>query len=167
VEAGNTVHWPTGIGGKGNAGVAANVLKLRNSIGYVEYAFAKQNNMSHAAMINQAGKVVQPDATTFAAAAAGADWSKEPGFGISLNNQPGDESWPITAATFILMYKTAEKPEQSAEVLRFFQWALTQGQELALELDYVPLPGETIALIQTAWKEIKSEDGNLIIEMAN
>lgn len=167
VGAGKTVNWPTGIGGKGNAGVAANVLKLRNSIGYVEYAFAKQNKMSHTALINKAGKVVQPDAKTFAAAAAGADWSQAPGFGISLNNQAGDESWPITAASFILMYKTAERPDQSAEVLRFFQWAMTDGQDLALELDYVPLPPETVALIQAAWKEIKTEDGKLVIELAN
>jgi len=167
VGAGKTVNWPTGIGGKGNAGVAANVLKLRNSIGYVEYAFAKQNNMSHAAMKNKAGNFVQPDAQTFAAAAAGADWSQAPGFGISLNNQPGEQSWPITAASFILMYKTAENPEQSAEVLRFFQWALTEGQDLALQLDYVPLPPKTVGLIQTAWQDIKTEDGKLVLELAN
>ncbi|MFK7964671.1 MAG: phosphate ABC transporter substrate-binding protein PstS [Burkholderiaceae bacterium] len=167
VGAGKTVNWPTGIGGKGNAGVAANVLKLRNSIGYVEYAFAKQNKMSHTSMLNKAGKVVQPDASSFAAAAAGADWSQEPGFGISLNNQDGDASWPITAASFILMYKTAERPDQSAEVLRFFEWALTEGQDLALELDYVPLPSETVSLVQTAWKEIKTSDGKLVLELDN
>ena len=167
VGAGKTVNWPTGIGGKGNAGVAANVLKLRNSIGYVEYAFAKQNKMSHSAMLNKAGNVVQPDAASFAAAAAGADWSQAPGFGISLNNQDGEDAWPITAASFILIYKTAEQPEQSAEVLRFFQWALTEGQDLALELDYVPLPAQTVSLVQTAWKEIKTSDGKMVLELDN
>lgn len=165
VGAGKTVNWPTGVGGKGNAGVAANVLKLKNSIGYVEYAFAKQNKMSHAAMINKAGNVVQPDDKAFAAAAAGADWSQEPGFGISLNNQAADDAWPITSATFILMYKLAEKPEQSAEVLKFFKWALNDGQQLALDLDYVPLPPPTVKLIETAWGDIKSDAGKPVMSM--
>lgn len=163
VGAGKTVNWPVGIGGKGNAGVAANVLKLKNSIGYVEYAFAKQNKMSHAGMVNKAGKLVQPDAKTFAAAAAGADWSKAPGFGISLNNQAADGAWPITSATFILMYRKPEKPAQSAEVLKFFNWALTSGQDLALELDYVPLPKETVALVQAAWQEIVDAGGKAVM----
>ncbi len=164
VGAGKTVNWPVGIGGKGNAGVAANVLKLKNSIGYVEYAYAKQNKMSHAAMLNKAGKTVQPNAKTFAAAAAGADWTKKPGFGISLNNQGADEAWPITSASFILMYKKPEKPEQSVEVLKFFRWALNEGQELALSLDYVPLPKETVALVQAAWKEIVGPDGKPLLD---
>lgn len=163
VGAGKTVNWPVGVGGKGNAGVAANVLKLKNSIGYVEYAFAKQNNMSHAGMVNKAGKLVQPDATTFAAAAAGADWSAAPGFGISLNNQGSDNAWPITSATFILMYREPEKPVQSAEVLKFFNWALTEGQDLALALDYVPLPKETVELVQTAWLEIVDSAGKPVM----
>ena len=163
VGAGKTVNWPVGIGGKGNAGVAANVLKLKNSIGYVEYAFAKQNKMSHAGMVNKAGKLVQPDAKTFAAAAAGADWSKAPGFGISLNNQAAEGAWPITSATFILMYRKPEKPAQSAEVLKFFNWALTSGQDLALELDYVPLPKETVALVQAAWQEIVDGSGKAVM----
>jgi len=164
VGAGKTVNWPVGIGGKGNAGVAANVLKLKNSIGYVEYAYAKQNKMSHTGMLNKAGKLVQPDARTFAAAAAGADWSKAPGFGISLNNQGADEAWPITSASFILMYKKPEQPEQSLEVLKFFQWALNEGQDLALSLDYVPLPKETVALVQDAWKEIVGSDGKPLLK---
>ncbi|MGH1359063.1 MAG: phosphate ABC transporter substrate-binding protein PstS [Burkholderiaceae bacterium] len=167
VGAGKTVNWPTGIGGKGNAGVAANVLKLKNSIGYVEYAFAKQNKMSHAAMINKAGKAVQPDDSTFAAAAAGADWSQAPGFGISLNNQGADTAWPITSASFILMYKVAENPDQSAEVLKFFKWALNDAQQLALDLDYVPLPPPTVKLIETAWGEIKNETGKPVMAMVN
>lgn len=159
VGAGKTVNWPVGIGGKGNAGVAANVLKLRNAIGYVEYAYAKQNKMSHAGMMNKAGKLVQPDAGTFAAAAAGADWSKAPGFGISLNNQDGEQAWPITSASFILMYRKPEQPAQSAEVLKFFRWALNEGQSLALELDYVPLPKETVTLVQAAWNDIQDGSG--------
>ena len=155
VGEGKTVNWPVGIGGKGNAGVAANVMKLNGSIGYVEFAFAKQNKLSHAALINKAGKTVQPDDATFAAAAAGADWSKAPGLGISLNNQPGDTAWPITSASFILMHKDPANPAQSKEVLKFFKWALTEGQQLALELDYVPMPAATLPLIEATWKEIK------------
>lgn len=160
VGEGKTVNWPVGIGGKGNAGVAANVMKLGGSIGYVEYAYAKQNKLSHTALINSAGKTVQPDDKSFAAAAAGADWSKAPGLGISLNNQPGDGAWPITSATFILMHQNPGKPEQATEVLKFFQWALTEGKQLALDLDYVPMPEATIALIKETWKDIKNV-GNL------
>ena len=127
VGAGKTVNWPAGIGGKGNAGVAANVSKIGGSLGYVEYAFAKQNKLAHAALINKDGKTVQPDDLTFAAAAAKADWSKAPGFGISLNNQPGADSWPITSASFILMHIAPSDPARSAEVLKFFRWALTEG----------------------------------------
>ncbi len=151
VGKGKTVNWPTGVGGKGNAGVAANVTKIAGSVGYVEYAYAKQNKLTHAAMINKAGKTVQPDDKSFAAAADGADWSKAPGFGISLNNQPGDAAWPITSASFILMHKVADKPAQSAEALKFFRWALNSGQKLALELDYVPLPKSVVAQIEASW----------------
>ncbi len=166
VGAGKTVNWPTGLGGKGNAGVAANVSKLGNSIGYVEYSYAKQNKMSHAALVNKNGQVVQPDDKTFAAAAAGADWSQAPGFGISLNNQAGDSAWPITSATFILMYANAEKPEQSAEALNFFKWALNNGQAMAVELDYVPLPPETVKLVEAAWSDIKAPSGQPVMSMA-
>ena len=155
VGAGKTVNWPVGIGGKGNAGVAANVMKLGGSIGYVEYAYAKQNKLSHTAVINKDGKTVQPDDKSFAAAAAGADWSKAPGLGISLNNQPGADAWPITSASFILMHKNPANVAQSTEVLKFFRWALSEGQQLALELDYVPMPARTISLIEATWKEIK------------
>lgn len=155
VGAGKTVNWPAGLGGKGNAGVAANVSKLGGSIGYVEYAFAKQNKLAHAAVVNKAGKVVQPDEATFAAAATGADWSKAPGLGISLNNQDAPDAWPITSASFILMHKNPANPEKSTEVLKFFKWALAEGKDLAKELDYVPMPDATITLIEATWKEVK------------
>ena len=155
VGAGKTVNWPSGLGGKGNAGVAANVSKLGGSIGYVEYAYAKQNKLSHTGLVNKAGKVVQPDEKTFAAAAAGADWSKAPGLGISLNNQAAGDAWPVTSATFILMHKNPKDAKQSAEVLKFFKWALAEGKDLAKELDYVPMPDSTIPLIEATWKEIK------------
>jgi len=155
VGEGKTVNWPVGVGGKGNAGVAANVMKLGGSIGYVEFAYAKQNKLSHAALVNKAGKIVQPADTSFAAAAAGADWSKAPGLGISLNNQPADAAWPITSASFILMHKDPSNPANSREVLKFFKWALTEGQQLALDLDYVPMPAATLKLIEATWKEIK------------
>ncbi len=167
VGAGKAVNWPTGVGGKGNAGVAANVSKLGNSIGYVEYSYAKQNKMSHTGLVNKAGKVVQPDDKSFADAAAKADWSKAPGFGISLNNQSGENAWPITSASFILMHAKAEKPAQSAEALNFFKWALSQGQAMALELDYVPLPPETVKLVEGAWAQIKAPSGQPVTSMSN
>ena len=139
VGAGKTVNWPVGVGGRGNAGVAANVVKIGGAIGYVEYAYAKQNKLTHTGVINKAGKTVQPDDKTFAAAAAGADWTKAPGLGISLNNQPGDTAWPITSASFILMHKTSADPAKATEVLKFFKWALAEGQQLALDLDYVAI----------------------------
>ena len=159
VGAGKTVNWASGVGGKGNAGVAANVTKIVGSIGYVEYAYAKQSKMTHVALVNKAGKTVQPDDLTFAAAADGADWSKAPGFGISLNNQAGEKSWPITTASYILMHKTAEKPERSAEVLKFFRWALNSGQKIAVDLDYVPLPGSLVKQVEGSWKDIKDASG--------
>ncbi|MGE0312614.1 MAG: phosphate ABC transporter substrate-binding protein PstS [Lautropia sp.] len=155
VGAGKTVNWPAGVGGKGNAGVAANVSKLKGSIGYVEYAYAKQNKLTHTGLINKSGKTVQPDDKTFAAAAADADWSKAPGMGIGLNNQAGADAWPITSASFILMYETPQDPARSAQVLKFFKWALNEGQELAIALDYVPLPKATVSQIETSWKQIK------------
>ncbi len=155
VGAGKTVDWPAGVGGKGNAGVAANVMKLKGSIGYVEYAYAKQNKLAHTALINRDGKTVQPDEGTFAAAAANADWTKSPGFGISLNNQPGADAWPITSATFILMHRKPGDAPRSTEVLKFFRWALEEGGDMAKALDYVPIPANTVKLIEDAWKEIE------------
>ena len=161
VGAGKTANWPAGIGGKGNAGVAANVSKIGGSVGYVEYAFAKQNKLAHAGLVNRDGKIVQPDDLTFAAAAAKADWSTAPGFGISLNNQPGAQSWPITSASFILMHLSPTNPARSAEVLKFFQWALNEGQQLALDLDYVPMPKDVVNQIQNSWKSIKTSSQGL------
>jgi phosphate transport system substrate-binding protein len=163
IGAGKTVNWKTGVGGKGNAGVAANVAKIAGSIGYVEYAYAKQNKLAHAALINRDGKAVQPDETSFAAAATKADWKSKPGFGISLNNQPGEKAWPITSASFILFHGVAEKPANTLEALKFFDWALRKGQKLASELDYVPMPANVVDMIQASWKsDIKDKAGAAI-----
>ena len=159
VGSGKTVNWPAGVGGKGNAGVAANVSKIDGAIGYVEYAYAKQNKMSHVSLINRDGKAVQPSEASFGAAAAKANWTGTPNFAVNLNNQPGAGSWPITSASFILLYKKADKPEQSAEVLKFFNWALTKGQKMAVDLDYVPLPDNAVKAIVKSWSDIKSADG--------
>ena len=159
VGSGKTVNWPSGVGGKGNAGVAANVTKIDGAIGYVEYAYAKQNKMTYVSLINRDGKAVKPSAESFVAAAAKANWTGTPNFAVNLNNQPGANSWPITAATFILMHKKAEKPEQSAETLQFFNWALTKGQKMATDLDYVPLPDNAVKAIVKSWSDIKGPDG--------
>ena len=159
VGAGKTVQWQAGVGGKGNAGVAANVTKIDGAVGYVEYAYAKQNKMSHVSLINRDGKAVQPNEASFAAAASKANWAGTPNFAVNLNNQAGANSWPITSASFILIYKKAEKPEQSAEVLKYFNWALTKGQKMAVALDYVPLPDNAVKAIVKSWSEIKGPDG--------
>lgn len=159
VGTGKTVNWPSGVGGKGNAGVAANVTKIDGAVGYVEYAYAKQNKMTHVSLINKDGKAVQPSEASFNAAAAKANWAGTPNFAVNLNNQPGAASWPITSASFILMYKKADKPEQSAEVLKFFNWALTKGQKMATDLDYVPLPDNAVKAIVKSWNDIKGPDG--------
>src|SRR5690606_24169664 len=140
VGEGKAVKWPTGQGGKGNEGVAAYVGQLKNSIGYVEYAYAKQNKLSWTQLQNKDGKFVQPEQSAFAAAAANADWKSAPGMGVVLTNEPGAESWPVTAATFILVHKVQDKPEQGRAVLEFFDWAFKNGDKAAAELDYVPLP---------------------------
>ena len=163
VGSGKTVNWPSGVGGKGNAGVAANVTKIDGAIGYVEYAYAKQNKMTHVSLINRDGKAVQPNEASFKSAAAKADWTGTPNFAVNLNNQPGAGSWPITSATFILMYKKADKPEQSAEVLKFFNWALTKGQKMATDLDYVPLPDNAVKAIVKSWNDIKGPDGKPVL----
>ena len=164
--AGTTINWPVGQGGKGNEGVAATVKQVPNSIGYVEYAYAKQNNIPYTLLQNQAGKYPQPEVKSFQAAAASANWSSAPGFGISLTNQPGDDAWPITNPTFILVHKTAEKPEQTAEVLKFFDWAYKNGDKLATDLDYVPLPDNVVEQIRATWaKEIKDSSGTPVYKM--
>jgi len=161
--AGKTVNWPAGVGGRGNAGVAANVSKIAGAIGYVEYAYAKQNKMSYAAMLNRDGKRVEADDLTFAAAADKADWSSEPGFGISLNNQAGDRAWPMTSASFILMHKAATDPKRSAEALKFFKWSLANGGKLATDLDYVPMPANVVKQIENSWKDIKDASGKAVL----
>ena len=166
IGAGKTVNWKSGVGGKGNAGVAANVTKIDGAIGYVEYAYARQNRMSHAAMVNRAGKAVQPGDATFAAAAAHADWTSAPGFGVDLNDQPGEQAWPMTSATYILMHRVAERPERSLEVLKFFRWALSSGQKLAAELDYVPLPASVVKQVEASWREIRDPAGKAVLTPA-
>ena len=161
--AGKTVNWPAGVGGRGNAGVAANVTKIAGAIGYVEYAYAKQNKIPYAAMLNRDGKRVEADDVTFAASADRADWNSEPGFGISLNNQAGDKAWPITSASFILMHKTATDPKRSAEALKFFKWSLANGGKLAADLDYVPMPANVVKQIENAWKDIKDASGKAVL----
>ncbi|CAO4177737.1 phosphate ABC transporter substrate-binding protein PstS [Methylorubrum populi] len=157
--AATTVSWPVGQGGKGNEGVTATVKQVPNSIGYVESAYAKQNKLSYALIENKAGKFPQPDDKAFQAAAASADWKSTPGFGIALTNQAGADAWPITAATFILVHKEPADAAKSAEVLKFFDWAYKNGDKLASELDYVPLPDNVVTLIHDEWKTIKSKDG--------
>lgn len=163
--AGTSVQWPVGQGGKGNEGVAALVKQVPHAIGYVEYAYAKQNNISYAQLQNRDGQFVAPDDATFQAAAANADWNAAPGFGISLTNQPGAQAWPITAPTFILVPKTPEKPEQVAEVLKFFDWAYKNGDKLAADLDYVPLPDTVAEQVRKSWGEIKSKAGQPVYGM--
>jgi len=160
---GKTVNWPVGVGGRGNAGVAANVSKIAGSIGYVEFAYAKQNKISYAQQVNRDGRAVQADDTTFAAAADRADWNSAPGFGTSLNNQPGANAWPITSASFILMHKNAADPKRSAEVLKFFKWAYANGSKAAVELDYVPMPASVTKQIEASWREIKDASGKAVL----
>ena len=160
VGEGTAVNWPVGAGGKGNEGVAAFVNRLPNSIGYVEYAYVKQNKMAFAQLKNAAGSFVSPEDTAFKAAAAGADWSKS--FYQVLTNQPGAQSWPITGATFILMQKSQDKPANAATVLKFFDWAYKTGDKTADDLDYVPMPDAVKATIATSWGEIKDGSGKAI-----
>ncbi|QWE16305.1 phosphate ABC transporter substrate-binding protein PstS [Polynucleobacter sp. AP-Nino-20-G2] len=150
VGAGAAVKWPAGssVGGKGNEGVAANVTRLKNSIGYVEYAYAKKNKMTYALMKNAAGQFVAPDDETFAAAAAGTDWTKIPGMGTYITNAGGAKSWPISGAVFILIYKNPENKANASEVIKFFEFGLKDGGKMAEELDYVPMPAATIEFIK-------------------
>ena len=147
-----SVSWPAGIGGKGNEGVAAQVQRLKGSIGYVEYAYAKQNKMAHALLKNRAGAVVAPSEKTFQAAAANADWKNAAGFYEILTDEPGAESWPITGASFILMHKAQADPAKAMEVLKFFDWSFQNGDKMASELDYVAIPPSVVALIKESWK---------------
>jgi len=160
VGASTSVEWPTGIGAKGNEGVANNVANTKGSIGYVEYAYAKQNNMTTVSMINKDGKTVAPDAAAFQAAAADADWEKADSFYVILTNQPGAASWPIAGATFILMYKQPTDPVAAGEALKFFAWAYANGDKMAEALDYVPMPKTVVTQIEKMWaSEIKDSTG--------
>jgi phosphate transport system substrate-binding protein len=160
VGAETAVAWPEGVGGKGNEGVSAYVQRIKGSIGYVEYAYAKKNKMSHTQLKNREGMFVQPDDPQFQAAAAYADWAKAPGMYEVLTDEPGKDSWPITGASFILMHKSQDKPQSATEVLKFFDWALKNGQKLAAEMDYVPMPTKVVALIEENWKkDIKAAGG--------
>ena len=159
VGAGKTVKWPAAasVGGKGNAGVAANVTKIKGSLGYVEYAYAKKNKLPVIGLQNKDGKFIQPTSEAFAAAAAGADWAKAPAMALVLTNQPGANSWPITGASFILMYKQPTNAKASKEAVAFFDWAFKNGAKMAEELDYVPMPAAATDYIRkSVWSQIKN-----------
>ena len=157
------VAWPAGVGGKGNEGVASYVSRIKGSIGYVEYAYALQNKMTYAKLQNKDGHFVSPTSESFQAAAANADWNNAPGFYMVLTDQPGKESWPITGATFILVYKTQAKPDNGVAVLKFFDWAYHNGGKMAEALDYVPMPSSVVGLVERTWaKEIKDASGKAV-----
>jgi phosphate transport system substrate-binding protein len=160
VGEGTAVKWPTGAGGKGNEGVAAYVQRLPNSIGYVEYAYAKQNKLAYALMQNATGSFVAPEDESFKAAAAGADWKKS--FYQILTNQPGKDAWPITGATFIMMHARQDKPEQAQQALKFFDWAYRNGDGMSEELDYVPLPAAVEDIIRQQWTRITDGGGKAV-----
>jgi phosphate transport system substrate-binding protein len=162
------VEWPIGIGAKGNEGVANNVAQTKGSVGYVEYAYAKQNNLTHTKMVNKDGKAVSPTIETFQAAAANADWNSAPGYGVILSNQPGATAWPMTAATFILIYKVPQDQEATAEALKFFAWAYSKGDKMATELDYVPMPKSVIVSVEKVWAaQIKDSSGRALYALKN
>lgn len=158
-----SVAWPAGVGGKGNEGVASYVRQIKGAIGYVEYAYALQNKMTYTLLQNREGVFVAPNEESFKAAAANAEWEKAPGFHEILTNEPGRQSWPITGATFVLMHKVQTRPEIGRAVLAFFDWAYREGDKLALELDYIPMPPKVVSLVQKTWKEqIKDPAGKPI-----
>jgi phosphate transport system substrate-binding protein len=168
VGANTAVEWPVGIGAKGNEGVANNVAQTKGSIGYVEYAFAKQNKLTTTKLMNKDGKAVAPTADAFQAAAASADWNGTPGFGVILTNEAGANSWPISGATFILIHKQPQDPVAASEALKFFAWAYAKGGKMAEDLDYVPLPAKVVAAIQKVWaSDIKDASGKPIYALSN
>jgi phosphate transport system substrate-binding protein len=163
VGADASVQWPVGIGAKGNEGVANNVQRTGGAIGYVEYAYALQNNLPYVLMVNQAGKAVAPTSESFQAAASHADWAHADGFYVILTDQPGDDSWPITGASFILMYEQPQDPQASLEALKFFAWSYANGNAMAEELHYVPMPEKVVGLVEQMWKErIKGAGGQAV-----
>jgi phosphate transport system substrate-binding protein len=157
IGSGTVVEWPVGVGAKGNEGVAGNIAQAKNSIGYVEYAYAKQNKLTYTALVNKAGKTIQPTNEAFQAAASNADWTHAPGYYLILTDQPGDKSWPIVASTFVLMHKQADDKAASQEALKFFKFAFDKGSKSAEELDYIPMPDTVVKLIEKTWSsDIKS-----------
>ncbi|OON63457.1 phosphate ABC transporter substrate-binding protein PstS [Massilia sp. KIM] len=163
VGSGTAVKWLVGVGGKGNEGVAANVQRIKGGIGYVEWAYAKKNRMSHTQLQNKDGVFLQPDDAAFAAAAASADWAKAPGFAVVLTDQPGKASWPITGASYILVHKSQADGVKGKEVLKFFDWAYKNGDAAAAELDYVPMPDGVTKLVYDAWRaNVKDASGKAI-----
>ncbi|MFH1071551.1 MAG: phosphate ABC transporter substrate-binding protein PstS [Candidatus Glassbacteria bacterium] len=163
VGADASVAWPAGVGGKGNEGVASYVQRIAGSIGYVEYAYALQNKMTHTLLQNRDGVFVSPEAKNFQAAAANADWANAPGFYQILTDEPGKDSWPITGATFILMHKAQKDADAGKQVLQFFKWAYEHGDRLAEELDYIPMPDNVVKLITQEWSQIKGPDGKPVM----
>jgi phosphate transport system substrate-binding protein len=163
-----SVQWPVGIGAKGNEGVANNVAQTKGSIGYVEYAYALQNKLTYTRMINKSGQAVAPTSEAFQAAAANADWKSQPGYGVILANQAGDKSWPMTAATWILIYKQPQDAATTAEALKFFAWAYKNGGKMAEALDYVPMPANVVKDIEATWAaEIKDTSGKPLYAMGH
>ena len=161
IGSGSTVNWPTGLGGKGNDGVAAFVQRLPGSIGYVEYAYAKQNNLAYTKLVDADGKAISPTEESFSAAAKGADWSKT--FAQDLTNQKGDNAWPISSTTFILIYKDQQDAAKGTEVLKFFDWAYKNGNKLTTDLDYAALPESVVEQIRAAWKtNVKDSSGKAL-----
>lgn len=157
IGSGTAVEWPIGVGAKGNEGVAGNIAQAKNSIGYVEYAYAKQNKLTYTALVNKAGKTIQPTNEAFQAAASNADWTSAPGYYLILTDQPGDKSWPIVASTFILLHKDATDKAASKEALKFFKFAFDKGAKSAEELDYIPMPDSVVKQIEKTWAaDVKS-----------
>ena len=168
VGANTAVEWPAGIGAKGNEGVANNVGNTKGSIGYVEYAYALQNKLTFTKMVNKDGKTVVPTSATFQAAAANAKWDSQPGYGVILANQAGADSWPITAATWILMHAKPQDPASAAEALKFFAWAYEKGGKMAEELDYIPMPAAVVGSVKKTWaSEIKDASGKPLYGITN
>jgi len=163
IGAGTAVKWVTGVGGKGNDGVAANVQRIKGAIGYVEWAYAKKNKIAHTQLKNKDGNWMQPDDDNFKAAAAHAEWTKTPGFGVVLTDQAGKNSWPITGVSYILMHKQQADAAKGKEVIKFFDWAFKNGDAAAVELDYVPLPDTVVKLVQGSWKaNLKDASGKAL-----
>ena len=168
VGSATAVEWPVGIGAKGNEGVANNVANTKGSIGYVEYAYALQNKLTFTKMVNKDGKTVAPTSTAFQAAAANAKWDSQPGYGVILANQPGTESWPMTAATWILIHAKPQDPAAATEALKFFSWAYDKGAKAAEDLDYIPMPTAVVSSVKNTWaREIKDANGKPLYGVGN